>query len=191
MIKWSLLLALTLLLAITSTTGSGFAYFNDSEGASSNGLSASTLDLKTNDADGVTQTLFNMSLEPGDTVGPATVQLRNAGSINGTTLDLAFSYTESDDAANSVNKSADETAAMMEVTTLNYDGASLLGNVPDANTNGYRDLQDLKNANLSGRSGLNTGATKAFEIAVCLRTETGMDFRNDGISLTATFTLNQ
>ena len=116
---------------------------------------------------------------------------KNAGSINGATLDIAFSYVESDSSPNSVNNSADETAAIIQVTTLNYGGSSLLTSVSDGNLNGYKDVQDLKNANLSGQSGLNASATKNFEIAVQLRSETGNDFQADGITMTMTFTLNQ
>jgi len=80
---------------------------------------------------------------------------------------------------------------MIEVTTLSYDGSSLLGSVTDANANGYKDLQDLKNANLNGQSGINASATKNFQIAVQLRSSTGNDYDADGIDLTMTFTLNQ
>ena len=171
--------------------GGTWAYFSDTEISTNNQLTAGTLDLKTDDADGVTQTLYATNMNPGDTVGPATIQLRNAGSVDGSTLDIAFSYVESDGSPNPVNKTADETAGMMEVTTLNYGGSSLLGSVSDANSNGYKDVYDLKNADLTGQSGLNASATKNFEIAVQLRSETGNDFQADGITMTMTFTLNQ
>jgi len=86
---------------------------------------------------------------------------------------------------------ADATAAMVEITTLNYGGSSILGSVTDMNANSYKDIYDLKNDDLSGQSGINASATKDFEIAVQLRTETGNDFQADGITVTMTFTLNQ
>ena len=98
---------------------------------------------------------------------------------------------ESDGSPNSVDKSANDTAAMMEVTTLDYGGSSLLSSVSDANVNGYKDIEDLKNEDLSGQSGINASATENFEIAIKLRSETGDDFQADGITLTMTFTLNQ
>jgi len=168
-----------------------WAYFSDTETSTNNQLTAGTLDLKTNDDDGVAQTLYATNMKPGDTVGPATIQLRNTGSVDGSTLDIAFSYVESDGSPNAVNKSADATAAVMEVTTLNYGGSSLLTSVNDENSNGYKDIQDLKNADLTGQSGLNASATKNFEIAVQLRSETGNDFQADGITVTMTFILNQ
>lgn len=182
------LLALCFLAGVVSGT---WAFFSDTEISDNNSFTAGALDLKTNDVDGVTQTLYATSMAPGDSVGPSTIQLRNAGTLNGSTLNIAFTYVESDGSPNSVNKSADETAAMIEVTTLNYDGSSLLSSVADSNVNGYIDIQDLKNANLTGLSGINASASKSFQIAVQLRSSTGNDYQADGINLTMTFTLNQ
>jgi predicted ribosomally synthesized peptide with SipW-like signal peptide len=168
-----------------------FAYFSDVETIAGNQISAGTLDLKTNDTDGVSQTLYATNMAPGETVGPQTITLRNGGSEDGSTLDLSFSYVESDGSPNPTNMSANATASMIELTTFKYGGVSLLGSIPDNNTNGYKDIEDLKNADLSGRSGINASGTKVFEIAVRLRPETGNDFQADGISLTMTFILNQ
>jgi len=169
-----------------------WAYFSDVETSTGNVLTAGTLDLKTDDVDGVSQTLLATNMAPGDTVGPETITLKNTGSVAGATLDLAFSYVESDGGTNPVNMSANATAAKLEVITLNYDGSSLLGSVSDGNSNTYKDIEDLKNADLSGQSGIGASASKVFEIAVQLRgAETGNDFQADGITVTMTFTLNQ
>lgn len=190
-VKKGLVLTIASLLFITVAGIGAWAYFLDTESSAENQFSAGTLDLKTNDADGVTQTLFITSMKPGDTVGPETINLNNAGTIDGSALDIAFSYVESDGSPNLVDKSADDTAALMEVTTLIYGGSSLMGNVNDTNSNGYKDIEDLKNADLSGQSGLNAEATKGFEIAVRLKESMGDDFQTDGITVTITFTLNQ
>lgn len=168
-----------------------WAFFHDTETSNNNQFSAGTLDLKTNDVDGVTQTLYSTSIAPGGSVGPSTLQLRNAGTVNGSTLNIVFTYVESDGSPNSVNKSADDTAAMIEVTTLGYNSSSLLSNVIDANANGYQDIQDLKNANLTGQSGINASAIKSFQIAIQLRSSTSNDYQSDGINVNMTFTLNQ
>jgi len=103
-----------------------------------------------------------------------------------------FAYIESDSTPNVVNMSADATAAMIEVTTLNYGGASILGSVFNTNATAWIDIQDLAAADLSGQSGIAASpGTKDFEIGVLLRTETGNDFQADGINITMTFTLNQ
>ncbi len=189
--KKTLALMLLALLLIALVGGGTWAYFSDTETSTNNQLTAGTLDLKTNDADGVSQTLYSNNMAPGDTVGPSTIHLKNAGSLNGASLDMAFAYVESDGSPNLINKSADDTAAMMEVTTLNYNGSSLLNSVSDVNGNGYKDVYDLARANLTGLSGINASATKDFQIAVKLRPETGDDFQADGVTITMTFTLKQ
>ena len=187
------ILGLTIVaMLLIGMTGIGtWAYFTDTETSTGNTLTAGTLDLKTDDADGVTQTLFATNMQPGDNVTSENITLKNNGSVAGATLDIVFSYVESDNSPNPVNMSANATAAMLEVTALNYGGLSLLSWVSDNNSNTYRDMEDLKNADLSGQSGINPAATKDFDIAVFLRTETSKDFQADGINVTITFTLNQ
>jgi predicted ribosomally synthesized peptide with SipW-like signal peptide len=185
------ILALCLLAGIAGGT---WAYFSDTEASSNNQLVSGTLDLKTNDADGVTRSLQATNMKPGDSVGPATIHLKNTGSLDGSTLSIAFDYTEYDGTnppAYPVNKTADETAAVIEVLTLTYGGSDLLGSVSDFNSNGYKDVQDLKNAGLSGQSGIAAGDTKDFVITVKLKESAGNDFQADGIDMSITFTLNQ
>ena len=118
-----------------------FAYFIDVENSAINQLAAGTLDLKTNDADGVTQTLYADHLEPGETVGPSMIILNNSGSVAGATLDISFSYVESDISPNPTDMSANVTAAQIEVTTMEYGGSNLLLSVSDNNTNGWKGAQ--------------------------------------------------
>jgi len=184
-------LTVSVLLLIGMAGIGTWAFFSDVETSTSNTLAAGTLDLKTNDTDGVSQTLLATNMKPGDTIGPETISLKNAGSLAGSTLDLAFTYVESDGSANPVNKSADATAAMIEVTTLDYDGSSLLASVMDNNVNGYRDIQDLKNTDLSGRDGIAASASNEFKIVIKARNNTSSDYQGDGIIITMTFTLHQ
>ncbi len=180
------------LLLLSGMTGIGtWAYFSDTETSTGNQMAAGTLDLKTDDVDGVSQTLFAINMQPGDNVTSENITLKNIGSVAGATLDMVFSYVESDNSPNPGNMSANATAAMLEVTALNYGGSSLLSLVNDGNSNTYKDMEDLKNADLSGQSSINPAATKGFDIAVFLRTETGKNFQADGIDITITFTLNQ
>ena len=171
-------------------------YFTDNGNSSGNSFVSGTMDLTINDVDGVTQTLYATSMSPGATVGPSNITLKNVGTVNGATLDIVFSYAESDGSPNAVNKTADQTAAVIQVLTLEYDGHNLLDtsftpHVTDINSNGYIDIYDLKNANLTGLSGLDAGASKNFGISIQLISTTGNDFQNDGINITMTFTLKQ
>ncbi len=168
-----------------------WAYFQDTETSTGNVLAAGTLDLKTDDVDGVTQTLYASNLKPGDSVS-GSITLRNAGTVAGLTLDLAFTYVESDDIVpNPPNMTADGTAAVIEVTILDYDGLDLLSYVSDGNSNLYIDIQDLKNTIFPSQAGINPSDPKVFSITVQLRAGTSSDFLSDGINITMTFTLNQ
>jgi len=139
----------------------------------------------------VSQTLYNTAIIPGNSAGPSTTVFKNAGSIAGSSLDISFSYVNSDGTPNSVEMTADETAAILEVTTLSYDSTNLLTSVSDGNVNGYKDMEDVANADLSGQSGLTASATKNFSIEVTTDNGTSPDFANDGITITMNFTLNQ
>ena len=135
-----IVLIIAALAVIGTICGGIWAYFNDTEISEDNALSAGTLDLKTDDVDGVSQTLYGTNISPGDIVGPSTIVLKNSGNTNGTTLDISFSYVESDGSPNTVNMSADDTAGMMEMTVLSYDGSNLLSIVSDLNINSYIDF---------------------------------------------------
>ena len=183
-------LTVVLMLFIGMVGTGSWAYFTDPEISADNPFQAGTLDLKTDDVDGVTQTIYATNMKRGDSVS-GNITLKNIGTSDGATLDISFSYVESDDSPNPVNMSPDASAAVLEVTTLNYDGSSLLASVSDNNTNGYKDVEDLKNADLTGQNGLSTLASKNFEVALKLKETTDNNFQGDGITLTITFLLNQ
>jgi predicted ribosomally synthesized peptide with SipW-like signal peptide len=189
-------LSLVLILVVGIIGVATFAYFTDNDNSSGNSFVSGTLDLTINDADGVTRTLYATNMSPGATIGPSAIALKNIGTVDGTNLDIVFSYTESDGSPNTINETADQTAAVIQVLTLEYDGHNLLDtsftpHVTDTNGNGYIDIYDLKNANLTGLPGLDAGVSKNFDISVQLRSTTGSDFQADGINLTMTFTLKQ
>jgi predicted ribosomally synthesized peptide with SipW-like signal peptide len=184
-------LTIVFMLLIGMSAIGTWAYFSDIETIQNNTFAAGTLDLKTGDSDGVSQTLLATNMAPGDTVGPETIILNNAGSVAGSTMDLSFSYVENDNGTNPTNMTANQTAAMLEVTTLDYNSSSILGTVSDSQPNGYIDIEDLYNADLSGQSGIADSANKVFGIEVKLRDNTGNDFQEDGVTITMTFTLNQ
>jgi len=184
-------LTIALLLLVGMAGIGSWAFFNDVETSTGNVLAAGTLDLKTDDADGISQTLLASNMAPGDTVGPETIVLKNSGSLPGASLDLSFTYVESDSSPNPADMSANATAAVIEVTTLNYGSSSILGSVNDNNSNGYKDVEDLYTSNLTGQSGINSLSTKNFEITVQLRSDVNKNFQADGIDITMTFILNQ
>ena len=183
-------LTIAIVLAVGIIGVGTLAYFIDTESSTGNKLTAGTLDLKP-DAEGISSILSAGNIARENIIGPAEIELRNAGSTNGSTLDIIFEYTEIDASPNLVDMSANLTAAKLMVNVLNYHDASILGDVGDLNGNGYKDIQDLTTANLTGRTGIIAGETEDFEIEVQLVSDTGNDFQADGINLTMKFILHQ
>lgn len=181
------------ILLMAGITGIGaWAFFTDVEASSGNVLAAGTLDLKTDDEDGVSQTLIATNMKPGDVVGPETITLYNSGSLTGSSVDISFSYCEDDSTPNPVDMSADDTASFFVVTILKYNEASILPFVTDDNSNGYIDVYDLAaTSSLTGLTGITSGATKNFEIAVQLSEYVTGQYQSDGIDITMTFSLKQ
>ena len=188
------LFVLTVLIALYTGFGAGtWAFFLDTETSSEDQMASGTLDLKTDNEDGTSQTLdeTNVALEPGESTGVGVVALKNSGSIDGSSLDMAFSYVESDGTPNTVPMTVNETAAIFEVIKLDYDGTDLLPGISDGNFNSIIDMQDVTNADLTGLSGISAGATKNFSIELITDNATSTDFAMDGIDITMHFTLNQ
>jgi spore coat-associated protein N len=190
-------LAIAALIVITIAGVGTFAFFNDTESSANNIITAGTLDLKTNDANGVDSVLTVQDLAPGNSVGPATVELKNAGSIDAAHMDISVTYSENDgtepgDPGLAADVSQDEFAAQLKVNTLRYGATDLLTKVTDANANGFKDIQDVSNSDLTGLLGLDSAATANFVIEVTLDgASTGNDFQGDGINITLNFDLQQ
>ncbi len=187
----SIVVIFILALLGTAFSAGTWALFNDDEASTADHVVSGTLDLKTDDTDGVTQTLYNTAIVPGGNVGPNTIVLKNNGNVAGSSLDISFSYLESDGSPNTIDMSANQTAALFEVTTLSYDSTDLLALVNDDNDNTYIDIQDVTYTDLSGQSGLATGATKDFTIEITTDSGIWWGYYNDGIVITMNFILNQ
>lgn len=81
--KKILLSILTIALVSTVAFGATKAWFSDTEASTGNTFTAGTLDLKTNDVDGVSSTYTLTNMKPGDWANSGQVTLKNAGSIPG------------------------------------------------------------------------------------------------------------
>lgn len=173
--------------------GSAVAAFVDVDSNTDNSFQAGTLDLKTDDVDGVTQTLYAINMKPGGSLGPATIILKNAGSINNTTLNIDLAYVNDDGSQPSKypnTVTADDFADELIVDTLTYDSTDLLTLVTDADADG-KDMKEVAATDFSGQTGINAGLTKNFVIQVTMKNITDNDFQADGIDIDLTFTLNQ
>lgn len=190
-------LTIAIALAVGILGVATFAYFADTESSTGNRFTAGTLDLvPSSDGGGIDRILYADNLAPGDIVGPVYFDLWNAGSLDGSSLDISFSYEGSDGDPNPPDMSAEDTAAQLKVNVLKIDDYSLLDDVINSNGNDYKDIDDLASANLSYTDGIAHDSTRVFQIAVEFVSDTINDFQiddfqGDGIELTMTFTLNQ
>ncbi len=204
-------LTIAAILVMGLVGGGTWAYFSDPEASTGNILSAGTLDLKTNTTNGVMATLLAENLKPGDdypSATDATIALLNDGSIDGASMDITFNYVEADNATYvaaisgdtdlNVGCTDDEYAAGLTVTTLSYNGTSLLGDVADFNANSRVDMQDVQvesdasSNNFTGLAGITSGATSTFLIRVQLDGPAADNtFMAQGIDITLGFTLQQ
>jgi len=211
MTRSTILLPIACLLAAVTFSAVAAKYtdaaFKDNQSPANNNLSSGTIVLQTNSAYGVTATLNSTSMKPNTALTGTTINLKNAGTLNGSNVGITFSYS-----LNAGSLTADQVASVLQVTTLTYDTANLLtgvgapnGALADTNGNTYIDLQDLTNATnvakLAGLAGLTAGQSKAFNITLTARPyNSGSGFvsgyvtdacQGCGINITMTFTLNQ
>ncbi|MBT3362039.1 MAG: hypothetical protein HN929_13375 [Chloroflexi bacterium] len=195
MLKQKLLMISLIIAMISTFLGTVYIAFRDTAIADSNMMNVGTLNLKTTNVNGVTATITATSMSPGDTIGPSSINLNNYGNINGASLDISLSYSEHDSAASAapnlqVNKTADQFAAEMTITTMVYRGTGLLQRIPDLNSNGRIDLQDAANADLTGLTGITASDSEFFIISMQLG-NVSSDFQADGIDIMINFRLNQ
>lgn len=181
-----------------------WAFWSDTEIANNNTVAAGTLDLTVND--GATAGISLTNAQPGDTASE-TFTLKNVGSTAADHVEITLGFAENDtrnepaDSGLDTELNATDTAAMIKVTTLTYNGNNLLGSVTDANGNGIIDLADVQSQsgtldNLAAPAANGNQAidfTLGVEVANANGAFTGTDEKimADGIDIELTFTLNQ
>ena len=163
-----------------------------------------TLNLKINDVNRVAGVLPATNFQPGQTLGPETIVLKNDSNMDGSSLDIYVSYMESDNetfdsdtnfefaAVNNpaYEKTADEFADELQVDILTYGEVDLTSSIADADGDGI-DMKEVATADLTGLPGIPASTTRDFVIQVTVKTSMGNAFQADGIDVTITFTLNQ
>lgn len=198
------LVALVVIGAVLLGLGT-YAFWSDNETVSGNNVEAGTLDLTVDDGASKTITLENA--QPGDSANH-TFTLKNVGSTEAdhVAMDLSFveqadEPAEPADSGLAAELNAQDTAAMVEVTTFSYNGTSQLGSVTDGNSNGIVDLADVQSQTGSldnlAAPGANGVDTENLELGLTVANDNGAftgtdeDIMADGVDITLDFTLNQ
>jgi spore coat-associated protein N len=210
-------LSIAAFLIIALVSGGTWAFFSDTETSSGNVFTAGTLNLKLSDSDqtdvdGVTASFGGSNLKPGDTVGPSTITLKNAGTLTANHTDIKFQNAVTDNPGYDAAMVADlgpnivDMSTVMVVSALSYGGNSLLTQtVPGTFDNSYIEaadnagnndgvitLNELNNVIIQSlvAPAANDG-TSVFSITVTIPTSVGNGIQGDVVNVTVTFGLFQ
>ncbi|KKR79431.1 MAG: hypothetical protein UU73_C0002G0066 [Candidatus Daviesbacteria bacterium GW2011_GWA1_41_61] len=165
-----------------------FAYFSNQGTSNDNVFAAGTLDLKLSDntpetdQDNVTASFGGTNLAPGASVS-GQLRLKNTGSIAASHAEVALVNTNSD-ITNPLDK-------VLELTTLDYGGVSVLSQVINNNGNGWTDLDDLKSSGLDNLALTDLNTNHNLDLTVTFRSDAGNEYQGDSVDSDWTVTLNQ
>lgn len=186
--KRILLSSVAIFASLALATGATFAFFSDEGTSNDNVFATGSLDLKLSDdtpetdQDTVTASFGGTALVPGQPVS-GQLRLKNSGTIPAHHAEVALTNTNSD-ATNPLDR-------MLELATLNYDGLSVLGQVTDANANGYKDLDDLETSGLDNLALTNLATNHPLDLTLTFRSDASNLYQGDNVDSDWTITLNQ
>lgn len=175
------------------------AAWSDTGQSTGNVFTAGTLDLKLTDdnetdADSVSMTWSGTGMVPGGTPIDKTLSLKNSGTVAGNHVHFSVANTVTD----SATAATPDMDSYLQISVLDYDGGNILGQITDANANGYIDLSDFSAAGLigddsdaTGNALTDTGVDHTFRMAVGLHTTTPSEIQGDSVETTLTATLHQ
>ncbi|KZN23119.1 hypothetical protein A4G99_16610 [Haladaptatus sp. R4] len=182
-----------------------WALWSDTATVDQNTVSGGTFDLNVDGADSASGVIGLTEAAPGDTASH-TFNLTNVGSKEADHVAMDLSFTENDsgepdDSSLAKDLNGPDTAAMIEVTELSYDGTDHLKDIDDQNNNGIQDLADVQSQvdTLDDLAAPAAGGNDAKEMTLGLKVAddngafngTDEDLMGDGVDITIDFTLNQ
>lgn len=179
---------MSIVAALALVGGATFAFFSSAATSSANVFASGTLNLAlcdgnepcpetSNATQNVTATFGLDNMKPGDCTGVQTLTLKNTGSINAGSVDIA--------AANNNGTFS----PWLRINSLTYDGGAQ--SVGDPNANTWSDLADFQTNGLTGLGGINSGSTKNLVMDVCLDQTAPNSVQGLSDTLTLTVTLKQ
>lgn len=186
--------SLSILAALSLMGGAAFAFFSDTGTSSSNTFSTGTLDLKLSDSGEADQesvtASFGGTLAPGGCTGVQTLTLKNTGSIAANHAEVKLTSNVVTDAGGNASPDID---SFLRINQLDYDAGNVLSQIPDANTNGFVDLNDWAAATtkLDNLALTNLNVGHNLDMDVCLDGSAGNTLQGDSVVTTFTVNLNQ
>lgn len=184
-----LLSGLAIFSALVFTGAATFAFFSDVGTSNDNVFAAGTLDLKLSDdtpetdMDNVTASFGGTAMAPSSSV-TGQLRLKNSGTIIADHAEVIITNNNSD--------TVTPLDRVLEITTLNYDGTSVLGQLSsDPNSNGYPDLDDLESLGLDNLPLTLIGVNYPLDLTVQMRSNADNSYQGDSLDSDWTLTLNQ
>jgi predicted ribosomally synthesized peptide with SipW-like signal peptide len=187
-----IVLSLTMIAVASAGVGYGtYAFFSDTANSTSNIFSAASLDLKLSDAnegplDAITASIGATNFAPGDSVS-GTIDLKSITSLASSSMDLDIK------AVTSLTDSAGGSTDMdkyLILTTLNYNGVSILGSITDTDGVAGKSLADFKASSIKD---LAAPAATGTPLAMTVQFSTAATnaLQGDSVDLTLSFFLSQ
>ena len=180
---------LSIMGVVVFVAGVTLAFFSDEGTSNNNVFGAGTLDLQLSDdttetdQDNVVASFGGTAMAPGDSVS-GQLRLKNFGTIAADHAEVVITNNNSD--------SVNPLDRVLELTTLNYDGSSVLSQLAsDPNGNGYPDLDDLEAIGLDNLALTNLGTNHPLDMTVQMRSTAGNEYQGDNVDSDWTITLNQ
>lgn len=186
---------LSILAALGLMGGAAFAFVSDAGDSTENTFATGSFDLQLTDnnqgpQDNVDTTWNGTNMAPGGTAISAVLNFRNSGTITGNHIHFKATNTPTD-----VGNAEDlgPMQRLLRITSMEYDGSSILGLVPETNGNGFPDLEDLQ----SGGDGITLGllndlnSDHLLNMAVQLDSSADSTYLGDSVSTIFTATLHQ
>ena len=167
------------------------AYFSEKGEVKGNVFETGTLALKLDGSESATAVWKIETGKPGDEVS-GTVNVKNAGTVEADHIEITTLNAVTEATSGSGTEAKIPLDTVLEITTLTYDGASVLGQVEDKNGNNIKDLDDLEKVELDNLALMDTGVDHPLAMTVSFNPVLTIgEHQGDSATTTLTVTLNQ
>jgi spore coat-associated protein N len=178
--------------------GATVAYFTDTETSTGNTFTAGSLDLTINTPKDAVWTMSDMA--PGD-IASGILNMTNVGSLKGD-LWPSVAFVNADNSLFADTATANDVARNLIVTNAVWidsnshptPGLDILSFLPDVNTNGLRDLQDLQTVFAAATDQLATlkpSETASLNMTIQFNPLVGNAYQGQGATMTMTIDMHQ
>jgi predicted ribosomally synthesized peptide with SipW-like signal peptide len=189
---------LTIVAVVAAVSAMTYAYFSDTGTSNNNVFSAGTLNLALSDdtvetdQDNVTASFGGENMAPGSCTPEQELRLKNVGTVAADHIQIAVLNNVTDNPP--VAGQALDRQLILSTFKYDYDGNGTNYqniSIPDSNSNGFPDLDDLEANGVDNLPLTNLGTDHPLRLSVCLSALAGNGVQGDSVDSDWTITLNQ